>query len=63
MNAVVSNSAADHVDDVACQWGLDVGQATVWKGSRHEPHGSAVYQRFSDVSVIKDNGSVDGWNS
>ena len=58
MNAVVTNPATDHVDDVACDGGFHVRRASVSKGPRHDAHGPAVHQGFPNIAVIKDDRSV-----
>jgi hypothetical protein len=63
MDAVVANSATDHVDDVACYGRLNVAFSAVWKASRHDSDGTTVDQWFADVTVIENDGSIDGWYS
>ena len=59
MNAVVTNSPANHVDDVARNGCFDVGRASIGKCPWHNADGSTINQRFSDVPVIEHNCAVD----
>ena len=63
MYAIVPDSATHHVDNIARNWGFDVRGAAIWEVTGHDTNRAAVHQWFSDVAVIKDDGSVHGWDA
>ena len=63
MDPVRTHSSADHVDNVSGGRGFVVRFSSVRKCARHQSYCSAVNEWFSEISVIKDNRAIDGWNS
>ena len=63
MDPIVPDSTAHHVDDVVGLRGFDVRRAPVGKDTGHDSNRAAINQGFPDVTVIKHDGSVYGWDT
>ena len=59
MDAIASDPASDHVDDIARTRCLAVALAPVGETARHDADGPAVYQWLADVALVEDHSSVD----
>ena len=62
MDTITAYSSTDHVDDVSRCWGFVVRFSSVRKCARHQSDCPAVNEWLSEISVIKDNRAIDGWN-
>ena len=63
MDSVVADPASDHVNDVSSLGRLDVALPSVRKFPGHYSQGSAIYQRFADISLVENYGPVDRWDT
>ena len=63
MNAITTDLAANHVDDIAWARGLDVTLSPIRQVTRHYPDGAAIDQRFTDVAVVENHRPVDSRDS